>query len=70
MSSYISKLDTNTDLHVEMMYNDSKFAVAVQLYPHVVTHYFATKTEIWISLFMMVLYGLKDVSTGYEFSGG
>ena len=70
LSSYISNLDIDTDLHVEMMQDDTKFAVAVQLYPHVVTHYFATKTEIWLSLFTTELYGVKDASAAYEFSGG
>ena len=70
LSSYISNLDIDTDLHVEMMHDDAKFAVAVQLYPHVVTHFFASKSEIWLSVFMMELYGLKDASAAYEFSGG
>ena len=70
LSSYISNLDIDTGLHVEMMHNDTKFSVAVQLYPHIVTHFFATKSEIWLSVFMMELYGLKDTSAAYRFSGG
>ena len=53
-----------------MIHDDTKFAVAVQLHPHVVTHVFATKSKSWLSVFIMELYGLKDISAAYGFSGG
>ena len=36
LSSYISNLDIETDLHRTMMVDDAKFALAVQNYPQVV----------------------------------
>ena len=46
LSSYISNLDIDTTLHLDMMTGDSKFAQAVQLHPQVVTHLFAAKKRV------------------------
>ena len=70
LSSYISNLDINTTLHDDMMTDDSKFAQAVQLYPQVVTHFFAAKTELWLTQVMKPLYGLEEVASKNEHAGG
>ena len=70
LSSYISNLDIDTDLHRTMMVDDAKFALAVQSYPQVVTHFFAAKTELWLTLVMNPLFGVTEVGGAYENAGG
>ena len=70
LSSYIRNLDIDTDLHRTMMVDDAKFALAVQIYPQVVTHFFAAKTEMWLTLVMKPLFGVTEVGRAYENAGG
>ena len=70
LSSYISNLDIETDLYRTMMVDDAKFALAVQNYPQVVTHFFATKYELWLTLVMKALFGVSQVGGAYENAGG
>ena len=70
LSSYISNLDIDTDLHITMMTDDAKFALAVQSYPQVVTHFFAAKTELWLTLVMKPLFGLTEVGGAFENATG
>ena len=48
--------------------NDADFVKAVQKYKHVVTHYFAAKTEIWMALFMKEVYGVTGGNLSNEFA--
>ena len=52
LSSYIRNLDIETDFHRTMMVDDAKFALDVQNYRQVVTHFFAAKSELWLTLVM------------------
>ena len=52
------------------MYDDTKFVEAVRSYIHVVTHYFAAKSEIWFALVMKPVHGVKDVVGRMEFTEG
>ena len=70
LSSYISNLDIDTKLHSTMMTDNAQFALAVQSYPQVVTHFFAAKTELWLTLLMKPLIGLRDVGGAYKNAGG
>ena len=70
LSSYISNLDIDTNLHRTMMDDDAKFALAVQSYPQVVTHFFAAKVELWLTLVMKPLCGVSDVGGAFENAGG
>lgn len=70
LSAYISNLDIDTNLHIEVMDNDAKFVEAARSYIHVVTHYFAAKSEIWFALVMKPVHGVKDVVGRMEFTEG
>ena len=51
-----------------IMTNDADFVKAVQKYKHVVTHYFAAKTEIWMALFMKEVYGVTGGNLSNKFA--
>ena len=48
--------------------DDNAFANAVQKYKNVVTHYLASKMEIWMALFMAPVYGVDGGVLSNEFS--
>ena len=52
----------------KIMTDDAAFVKAVQKYKHVVTHYFAAKTEIWMALFMKEVYGVTGGNLAHEFA--
>ena len=51
-----------------IMTDDRAFVDAVQRYKHVVTHYFASKTEIWMALYMKPVFGVVGGSLANEFA--
>ena len=53
---------------IEIMTNDKAFVEAVQTYKNVVTHYFASKTEIWMALFMSPVFGVDGGNLAMEFA--
>ena len=53
-----------------MMVDDVKFALVVQNFPQVVIHFFAVKTELWLTLVMKLLLGMSEFCGAYEIAGG
>ena len=52
----------------DILTDDNTFASAVQKYKNVVTHYLASKMEIWMALFMAPVYGVDGGNLTNEFS--
>ena len=65
--TYLSEKEALAEAR-KIMTNDADFVKAVQKYKHVVTHYFAAKTEIWMALFMKEVYGVTGGNLANEFA--
>ena len=62
-------LDPENDTsYNDILNDDMHFTNAVQNYKNVVTHYLASKMEIWMHLFMCPVYGLLGGNTSMEFA--
>jgi hypothetical protein len=48
--------------------DNSQFKPAVQRYKNIVTHYLASKMEIWMALILHPVYGIESGSLSFEFS--
>ncbi|KAL7554626.1 hypothetical protein ACHAWF_018133 [Thalassiosira exigua] len=48
--------------------DDTAFSQAVNDYRQIVTHYLATKMELWMALFMAPIYGVSEANLAYEFA--
>ena len=53
---------------LEILVDDAKFTEAVHKYKNIVTHYLASKMEIWCNHFMGPVYGLLGGNTSMEFT--
>jgi hypothetical protein len=54
--------------HQQILDDDTAFVTAVQMYKNIVTHYLASKFEIWMNLFMKPIYGFKGGNCSKEFA--
>ena len=69
LSNYVAKLDHVDDgLAASILNDEHAFAKAVQDYKHVVTHYLASKMEVWMALFMHPVYGVTGGNVSMEFA--
>jgi hypothetical protein len=64
----ISPDPTDDTPYNDILNDDVHFTNAVQNYKNVVTHYLASKMEIWMHLFMSPVYGLLGGNTSMEFA--
>eukprot|EP00957_Ditylum_brightwellii_P155675 11850961-Ditylum_brightwellii.AAC.1 len=68
MARYIRKTNGgNDDLYKRMLSEDKFYQECVQMYKNVVSHFFGAKEEIWLLLFMNLVYNLKYVILAHEF---
>ncbi|KAL7537702.1 hypothetical protein ACHAXR_008006, partial [Thalassiosira sp. AJA248-18] len=69
LSKYTKNL-TNVpeDLPDRILTDQSAFTAAVQSYKQIVTHYFASKLEIWFALFMKPVMGVDQTTLSKEFA--
>jgi hypothetical protein len=51
-----------------ILMDNSQFNTAVQRYKNIVTHYLASKMEIWMALFLHPVYGIESGSLSFEFA--
>ena len=58
LSKYVGNLD-NTAEEEDILNDDSAFFKAVQKYKNIVTHYLASKMEIWMAIFLVHCLKLK-----------
>lgn len=69
LSKYTSKLSgVDPNLPQLILSDDAYFAKAVQSYKNVVTHYLASKMEIWMALFLKPVYGVESGQLSNEFA--
>ena len=69
LSRYISCIDGNSDTDRELVLNNnSYFTSSVQKYKHVVTHFLASKMEIWYNIVMKNIHNVVDVMITKEFA--
>ena len=73
LATYVSALTNDSEgdsaaAARRIMTDDRLFVDAVQRYKHVVTHYFASKTEIWMALYMKPVFGVVGGSLANEFA--
>ena len=70
LQKYVNCLSNpNPLLDGNKIQNDDKvFALAVQTYKQVVTHYLAAKMEIWMTKFMASVYGVTGGNIAIEFA--
>jgi hypothetical protein len=69
LSRYTAKLDSlPPGYSQEILDNDAVFNKAVQKYKHVVTHYLASKMEIWTGIYMVPIYDAVSGSLTFEFA--
>lgn len=73
LATYVAQLTCASDTESEdaarnIMTDDKSFVSAVQTYKHVVTQYFAAKTEIWMTLFMKPVFGVTGGNLVNEFA--
>jgi hypothetical protein len=54
--------------HQQILDDDTAFVTAVHMYKNIVTHYLASKFEIWMNLFMKPIYGFKGGNCSKEFA--
>lgn len=67
LSKYVATIDSQA-AGQQVIDDDATFQNAVRDYKHVVTHFFACKTETWISNFLVPVIGLQAFSLVYEFA--
>ena len=67
LSKYVQNLDITPDKG-DILEDDNAFFKAVQKYKNVVTHYLASKMEIWINTFLGPLFEIEDISLTFEFA--
>ena len=61
LSRYISYIDGNSDADEQsVLNNNSHFTSAVQKYKHVITHFLASKMEIWYNIVMKNIHNVVD----------
>jgi hypothetical protein len=48
--------------------DNSQFNKAVQRYKNIVTHYLASKMDVWMALFLRPVYGVESGSLSFEFA--
>ena len=66
---YVKALfNVNKGYAESILNDDSVFQEAVQMYKHVVTHYLASKMELWMILFMHPVFGVTGGNLTYEFA--
>ena len=69
LSRYVSCIDGNSDADGELVLNNnSHFTSAVQKYKNVVTHYLASKMEIWYNIIMKNIHNVVDTLITKEFA--
>ena len=69
LSRYVSYIDGNSDVDGTLVLNNnSHFTSAVQKYKHVVTHFLASKMEIWYNIVMENIHNVVDVMITKEFA--
>ena len=69
LSKYVSSLSYySLDEAVKIMEDDQAFAVAIQKYKNIVTHYLSSKFEIWMAHFMKPVFGVNGGLAGNEFA--
>ena len=73
LATYVSQLTNKSRSDAaavakDIMTNDAAFVRAVQSYKHVVTHYFAAKTEIWMAPYMKPVFGVTGGNLANEFA--
>ena len=67
--NYTRKLDNKTEEEArEILDDDRTFFLAIQKYKNIVTHYLASKMEIWFGTFFCVLFDVKNISLTFEFA--
>ncbi len=68
LSKYVKEISPEHDnSYLEIMNDDAKFTDAVHKYKNVVTHYLASKMEIWMNHFMQPVYRMTGGNTSMEF---
>ena len=61
LSRYVSCIDGNSNADGQLVLNNnSHFTSAVQKYKHVVTHFLASKMEIWYNVVMKNIHNVVD----------
>jgi hypothetical protein len=65
--SNVSSEAEEIPFHQQILDEDTAFVTAIQMYKNIVTHYLASKFEIWTNLFMKPIYGFKGGNCSKEF---
>ena len=69
LSKYVEQLDGHTTSDAnEILNNDDSFKKAVQKYKTIVTHYLASKMELWFALVLSPIFGIEDWILVFEFA--
>ena len=69
LSQYVSSINGNSVTDGQKVLNDnSHFTSAVQKYKHVVTHFLASKMEIWYNIVMKNIHNVNAVLISKEFA--
>ena len=69
LANYVSKLSFHdNDEFSEILHNDQAFSKAVQKYKHIVTHYLASKFELWNAFMLLPIYGIDLCLSTFEFA--
>ena len=69
LSRYVSYIDGNFDVDGQLVLNNNyHFTSAVQKYKHVVTHFLASKMEIWYKIVMKNIHNVVDAMITKEFA--
>jgi hypothetical protein len=69
LSKYVKEISAQHDSsYLDIMNNDAKFTDAVHKYKMFITHYLASKMEIWMNHFMQPVYGMTGGNTSMEFT--
>jgi hypothetical protein len=64
LSKYVKEISAQHDSsYLDIMKDDDEFTDAVHIYKNVVTHYLASKMEIWMNHLMQPVYGMMGGNT-------
>jgi len=68
LSLYTAKLTGLPSNYSDLVRPDATFIDAVQKYKRVVTHYLASKMELWMAIFMKPVFGVTDSNVAMDFA--
>ena len=68
LAKYVSAIKNDESYSYDIMNDDKEFNLAVHKYKNIVTHYLASKMEIWFGTFFGPIYDIHDGSLMHEFA--